>query len=81
MFNLRHASLRNVVERIIGALKARFRILLGPMYYDLETQNKVVRALCCLHNFIIRSGGRPDEFTELPEQDEGMDTDFFLPYN
>ncbi|POW19331.1 hypothetical protein PSHT_04753 [Puccinia striiformis] len=30
LFNLRHASLRNVVERIFGCLKSKFKILTSP---------------------------------------------------
>jgi len=71
LFNLRHASLRNVVKRILGSLKARFRILLKPMYYDLETQALLVRALCCLHNFITREGGTVDGLQEEEQEVEG----------
>ena len=64
-------SLRNVVERILGTLKARFCILLKPMYYDLETQALVIRALCCLHNFIAREGGTVDVLEDAEEEVEG----------
>lgn len=60
-----------MVERILGALKARFRILLKPMYYDLETQGKLIRALCCLHNFITRAGGTLDGLEENEADDRG----------
>lgn len=56
-----------MVERILGTLKARFRILLKPMYYDLETQALLIRALCCLHNFIAREGGTVDGLAEEEE--------------
>ena len=52
LFNLRHASLRNVIERIFGILKRCFRILLcvSPEL-PKEAQAKLIPALCCLHNF------------------------------
>jgi hypothetical protein len=52
LFNLRHAQLRNVVERIFGILKRRFRILRSPPEYPFTTQVKLVFALTALHNFI-----------------------------
>lgn len=52
MFNLRHASARNVIERIFGVLKRRFRILLIAPEYNLEVQARIPVALSALHNFI-----------------------------
>src|ERR1700729_427961 len=52
LFNLRHASARNVIERIFGVLKRRFRILLIAPEYNLEIQARIPAALCTIHNFI-----------------------------
>ena len=52
LFNLCHASARNVVERIFGILKRRFRVLIIPPEYDMEVQARLPAALCALHNFI-----------------------------
>lgn len=52
LFNLRHASARNCVERIFGILKNRWRILLIPSSYPMSVQAQVVTGLCALHNFI-----------------------------
>lgn len=52
LFNYRHASLRNVVERTFGVLKRRFRILNGMNNYPLDKQGKIVIASCVLHNLI-----------------------------
>ena len=52
LFNLRHASARNVVERIFGVLKQRFRILLLAPQYSTEIQSRIPAALAALHNFI-----------------------------
>jgi hypothetical protein len=43
LFNLRHAQLRNVIERILGVVKERFRILSTPMEFDFKTQTRPVR--------------------------------------
>jgi hypothetical protein len=52
LFNLRHAQARNVIERIFGVLKQRFRILLLPPHYPLAFQSRIPVALCALQNFI-----------------------------
>jgi hypothetical protein len=52
LFNLRHASARNVVERIFGVLKQRFRILLLSPEYSMAIQARIPSALCAIHNFI-----------------------------
>ncbi|KAF7288467.1 putative nuclease HARBI1-like protein [Mycena chlorophos] len=53
LFNLRHAQLRNVVERIFGVLKRRWAIFTsGAPEYPVETQAQLISAICALHNFI-----------------------------
>ncbi|XP_031256099.1 uncharacterized protein LOC116114087 [Pistacia vera] len=54
LFNYRHASLRNVVERTFGVFKKRFRILDGMNNYPLQKQANIVMACCVIHNFIKR---------------------------
>jgi hypothetical protein len=56
LFNLRHASLRNVIERVFGVLKKRFPILKSQSEYGFPTQVHLVKVLCILHNFIKRHG-------------------------
>jgi len=52
LFNLRHASARNVVERIFGILKRRFKILGVAPEYKMDVQARIPPALCAIHNFI-----------------------------
>jgi DDE superfamily endonuclease len=52
LFNLRHAQARNVIERIFGVLKRRFRILLLGPEYQYSIQAQIPAALCAIHNFI-----------------------------
>ncbi|KAL5726080.1 hypothetical protein ACHQM5_009151 [Ranunculus cassubicifolius] len=54
LFNLRHSSLRNIVERIIGILKKRFPILTLAPPYPFESQVKIVLSCCILRNHIRR---------------------------
>ena len=63
LFNLRHASLRNVIERIFGVLKRHFRILLLAPEYSLAIQARIPVALSAIHNFI-----RTHEPGEEPQQ-------------
>ena len=53
LFNLRHARLRNAIERIFGILKKRFKVLLLTQEYSFATQAQIVPALAALHNFIL----------------------------
>jgi hypothetical protein len=53
LYNLRHASLRNAIERAFGVLKKRFPILTRtPVGYSFETQVDMVLGICVLHNLI-----------------------------
>src|SRR5436305_3641347 len=52
LFNLRHSSLRNAIERIFDVLKKRFKILRQQKKYFYEIQVRLIKALCCLHNII-----------------------------
>ena len=53
LFNLRHASARNVIERIFGIIKHRFHILLLPLEYcSLEVQSRIPASLAAIYNFI-----------------------------
>jgi hypothetical protein len=65
LYNRRHASARNAVERIIGILKRRFRILHQPPSYDMNVQTLIPPATCAIHNFIRRYD--PDELESITE--------------
>ncbi|XP_057803463.1 uncharacterized protein LOC131018776 [Salvia miltiorrhiza] len=66
LFNLRHASLRNVIERIFGIFKSRFTIFKMAPPFLFQTQAELVLACAGLHNF-LRKECRSDEF---PIEDE-----------
>jgi hypothetical protein len=68
LFNLRHSSLRNVVERVFGVFKRRFKIFDRAPQYAFKTQVKLVYALTALHNFINRHGAT--DLTYLLDDEE-----------
>ena len=66
LFNLRHSSLRTVVERAFGVLKWRFVILrAGRKGFSIRTQVNVVYACVALHNWLNIYGG---DFKEIERQ-------------
>ena len=52
LYNLRHSSARNVVERSFGLLKKRWSILRTPSFFNIKTHVRIINACCVLHNFI-----------------------------
>ena len=52
LFNLWHANLQNVIERIFGVLKQQWQILCLPPEFSMEVQARIPAALCAIHNFI-----------------------------
>jgi len=59
LFNLCHASARNVIEHIFGIIKRHFHILLLPLEYSLEVQSHILASLAAIYNF-IRINEEPD---------------------
>jgi|SRR5437667_3614274 len=71
LYNLRHSSLRNAIERIFGVLKKRFPILKNQLEFPYNVQVRLVKALCCLHN-IIRLVGGDDIYDKEWERDQRL---------
>jgi hypothetical protein len=73
LFNLRHSSLRVIIERAFAALKNRFKILDQKPFHTFPTQVKPVLACCILHNWILGWGEDdyvPDEAEITPNDVE-----------
>jgi hypothetical protein len=82
LFNLRHAQLRNHIERAIGILKMRFPILKTGSHYPVNKQIDISIACCVLHNFIRLHNGDmlwptnssmeidPDQIIDVPDGDD-----------
>lgn len=73
LYNLRHASLRNVVERIFGVLKKRWAILVRPPQFSMTVQAKVPPGLAATHNFIMDVD--PTDIEEYLTGDDEQDLD------
>ncbi|CAL5333481.1 unnamed protein product [Camellia sinensis] len=69
LFNHRHSSLRNVIERTFGVLKQRFPLLRHMPRYDMVRQGPIVMACCVLHNW-IRTVQEQDEFFDAEESSD-----------
>ena len=52
LFNLRHAKLRNIIERAFGVIKKRFPLLVNMKNYHFAFQCDLVMCCFILHNFI-----------------------------
>ncbi|KAJ8748877.1 hypothetical protein K2173_013309 [Erythroxylum novogranatense] len=67
LFNLRHASLRNAVERAFGVLKTRFPIIgsSNEKTYSFDVQCEIVLACSILHNFLMSLGVLEEEISEV----------------
>jgi len=78
LFKLRHAQLRNVVKRIFGAAKKKFKIFQHGTNFDTKKQAELILAFTVIFNFIhIYDPQDPDcEFDpkKWKEQDFDMAT-------
>lgn len=77
LFNLRHASARNVIERLFGIFKRRFKVLTHPPEYSLSVQAMLVPALAALHNFICIHDPSDCRTLTATEQRVGQQNDNF----
>jgi hypothetical protein len=68
LFNLRHASLRNVIERIFGVIKRCFRLLVHPPEFAMDIQARLPPALAALHNFIRKHD--PDDLADYEDAED-----------
>lgn len=72
LYNKKHASARNVVERCFGVLKNRFRCIIGSrgLHYSPAKTTKIINACCALHNMCIYYKCPEPELVELAEDRE-----------
>ncbi|CAN6477266.1 unnamed protein product [Victoria cruziana] len=64
LFNHRHSSLRNIVEKTFGLLKGQFLILKMQVEYLFNKQVQIMLAACVLYNFIIDHNPNAEQFNE-----------------
>ena len=77
LFNLRHSSLRNSIERLFGIVKSRFPILKKMSPYKFEDQCNLVQCCFLIHNFVHLNQLYEDEFydVEIINNPEIVDND------
>lgn len=70
LFNHRHSSLRNVVERAFGILKKRFPMIASGTEptYGIKTQNRIIIACCILHNYLMAVDPDEELIAEVDEE-------------
>ncbi|RXW11522.1 hypothetical protein EST38_g14334 [Candolleomyces aberdarensis] len=68
LYNLRHAQLRNIVERIFGVVKKWWSILDRPLEFDMDIQVRIPSGLIAVHNFILEYDGcNLQHYLDMPE--------------
>lgn len=77
LFNRRHSSLRNTVERLFGVVKRRFPILQRMSPYSFEFQCDLVQCCFLIHNFVRLNQLYEDEFydNDVNEPNNVLDDD------
>lgn len=68
-FNLHLSRARRVVENAFGILAMKWRVFLRAIEADVETADYIVKAACCLHNYVIsKNNNREWAATETQEE-------------
>ncbi|XP_042974179.1 uncharacterized protein LOC122305681 [Carya illinoinensis] len=87
LFNYRHSSIQNVIERTFGVLKRRFRLLKNMPEYRPTRQRYIIIACCAIHNFIrivtpndqtFLAFNNPDDYLEM-SMDQDSNEQFHVP--
>lgn len=74
IYNKRLSRARRVVEMAFGILAQRFRVLLRPIPLKVENVDTMVKAICCLHNFLIKHSPNYSDFSmdDINPSDDSM---------
>ena len=71
-YNRSHATTRNVIERMFGAMKRKFAILQSRIRYKLDTTLATIVACMVLWNF-LRQRNEPIDYEDEDESDDDND--------
>lgn len=74
-FNFLHSSLRNMIERCFGVLKAQFLILKRMTLYHFKIQTMIIIACMTLYNFIHQQAIPDDLFASYEDSHVQIDDD------
>lgn len=77
LFNLRHSSARNVIERIFGVVKNRFAVFSRGCMYPIQFQVKVVVVMALIHNLIRKE--EPNNMDGQNEADDQNNDELYTP--
>ncbi|XP_042961477.1 uncharacterized protein LOC122296110 [Carya illinoinensis] len=87
LFNYRHSSIRNVIERTFGVLKRHFRLLKNMLEYRPTRQRYIIIACCVINNFIqtitpndqtFLAFNNPDDYPKM-SMDQDNNEQFHIP--
>ncbi|XP_020259582.1 protein ALP1-like [Asparagus officinalis] len=68
LFNQRHSSARNTIEKAFGLLKKRWAILQTASFYSVKTQIRIINACCILHNFLREEMNEDDLLNDVDRE-------------
>ncbi|XP_021839034.1 uncharacterized protein [Spinacia oleracea] len=69
LFNLRHSSARNTIERAFGLLKKRWSILRDASFFPKKIQIRIMNACFILHNFLREENMEETSLMQEVEED------------
>lgn len=76
-FNLHLSRAHRVVENAFGILAVKWWVFLRAIEADVETADYIVKAACCLHNYVI-SKNNNREWTAAETEEECRPTRAFV---
>lgn len=76
VFNYRLSRARRVVECTFGIMSAVWRIFKSPPRTKLPTSLKIIKAIICLHNFILRVDPQRQKIINLSNTQEAYENCF-----
>lgn len=76
-FNLYLSRARRVVENAFGILAMKWRVFLRAIEADVDTADYIVKAACCLHNYVISKNDNR-EWTPAETVEECAPTSAFV---
>ncbi|XP_071649495.1 uncharacterized protein [Temnothorax longispinosus] len=80
IFNYRLSRARRTIENTFGILASQWRILRKPIISTVETSEKIVQAIVCLHNWLRKQDINTNEYISASIIDHVDHNDFCTAY-